>query len=496
MTMQSRAFSTLLASAVIFGSSIAGCSGAAVEHRPSAAASQEHMLAPRIEKALADKDYARALTQAEELVAAAPNDGGYRALLGRAYLANGRYDSARTAFQDAMTLGNRDVRTIVSLSLANIGLGDSHAAHALLADHISDLPAADYGLAMAMAGDVEEGVRALIEATRQPEATAQTRQNLAYALALGGAWGQARLIAGQDLSARDAERRMGEWSRGGSGQQRVIAMLGVAPRSDDGGLPARLALHEGAVAPVQVAANDLVGQARADVATQAAETASADVPVAETPVATEAVVETAATHAVIETPAMHAVPATPIAAKVVAPAASQDAPSLAALFAQEDAPLTQAPSDPMREAARAAFQRSAAPPVVPAARVSTSQAAPAVAHDAAASDWVVQLGAYNSVAVAREKWRQISHGQPKLGGYQQVFSEATVKGRVFHRLAIRGFGDRKAAWATCQSLSAKGQACFVRLDDGADARMARSAVRKGGQVARQQASNGQRVAAR
>lgn len=488
MTVQNRPFSTILASAIILGSSMVGCSGAGVESHPVASVTQVQKLAPRVEKALADKDYDRALAQAEELVASAPQDGGYRALLGRAYLANGRYASARTAFQDAMTLGNRDVRTIVSLSLAEVGLGNVRAARTLLADHIEDLPAADYGLAMAIAGDAEEGVRALVEAVRQPEATTQTRQNLAYALALGGAWAQARLIAGQDLSAKEAERRMGEWSRAGSEQQRVIAMLGVAPRGDDGGLPTRLALHA-SPAPVQLAAtSDLVAQARADVAAPVAAPAAE---VAAAPVAEISVAETA----FAPVPAAEEMPAPQVAETTPA---SPDKPTLAAIFVQTEAPaapMVQTSDDGMRAVVREAFRRNDMQAPTPVVRA----AAPRVAapKQVAASDWVVQLGAFDSAAVAHEKWRQISRKQPKVGGYREVFSQVTVNGRLFHRLAIRGFGDRNAAWAACRSLNGAGQSCFVRLDDTVDTRMARGPARKSGPVAaRQPVNGGQRIAAR
>jgi len=477
MTVQTRPFSTILASAVILGSSIVGCSGAGVGSHPVASVTQVQKLAPRVEKALAGKNYDRALTQAEELVAAMPQDAAYRVLLGRAYLANGRYLSARTAFEDAMTLGNRDVRTIVSLSLADIGLGNARAARTLLADHIEDLPAADYGLAMAIAGNAEEGVRALVEAVRQPEATIQTRQNLAYALAVGGAWAQARLIAGQDLSASEAEKRMGEWSRAGNEQQRVIAMLGVSPRNDDGGLPARLALQV-EPAPVQLASSDLVTQAQAD-ANLAVEIP--DVAALEIPAPVKAVAETAFRSAAMEAPVPQASPAPQVAEAV---SSSPDKPTLAAIFAPKDvlaAPVVQASNEGMREMVREAFRRNDAKPVVPAPRPAVTHAV--AMNDTVASDWVVQIGAFDSAAVAHEKWQQISRKKPKIGAYREVFSQATVNGRLFHRLALRGFEDRKAAWAACRSLSAAGQPCFVRLDDTVDTRTARGTPRKSGQIA-------------
>ncbi len=150
----------------------------------------------------------------------------------------------------------RDPRTIISLSLCESGLGNVEGARTLLASHIADLPAGDYGLAMAMAGDPREGVRALLEAVHAPDATVKTRQNLAYALAMAGGWGQARLIAGQDLAAKDAEARIGEWTRmfaQGSPSDRVVAMLGVSPRADDSGLPVQLALNAAPEQPVSLA---------------------------------------------------------------------------------------------------------------------------------------------------------------------------------------------------------------------------------------------------
>lgn len=433
--MQKQTLSTMLASAIILGSSMVGCSGAGLDHRPALSAKAAPALAPRVEKALAGKDYARALLQAEELVAAVPDDAGYRALLGRAYLANGRYASARAAFRDAMALGNRDVRTIVSLALSETGLGNARAARGLLADHIQDLPAADYGLAMAMAGHPQEGARALLEAVQQPDATAQTRQNLAYALALSGAWAQARLVAGQDLPAREADQRMGQWSQATTEQQRVAALIGISPREDDAGLPARLALA--GAAPTQMADADA-----GDIAAPAED------------IAPERLAQ--------------------------ADAGSPDTVSVAMAFESGSAanvPMIRASSDPMRAAVRAAFERSkpdAAAALVGRAGMSRIARVIAPAADSEASDWVVQLGAYDSEPVAREKWARISRNRAELGDFGEIHSQFALNGRGFHRLAIRGFGDREAAAALCRSLRAEGQPCFVRLDDTDTTRMARA----------------------
>ena len=240
--MTYRSFGRVLTTLVI-SASVVGCSDMRAQQRPGLAA---HTTS--VEQALGARDFERALLIAEQRVEARPNQAADRTLLGRAYLANGRFVSARTAFKDAMTLGARDVRTIVSLALIQTALGNAGDARALLSEHISELPAADYGLGMAIAGDANEGVRALLEAVRQPDADAKTRQNLAYALALAGNWGQARLVAGQDLDGSQVQQRLTQWAATAQDTalpQRVAALVGVAPRGDDAGMPVRLALAQG-----------------------------------------------------------------------------------------------------------------------------------------------------------------------------------------------------------------------------------------------------------
>jgi cell division septation protein DedD len=174
----------------------------------------------------------RAIEIAEAAVTANPQDAAYRTVLGRAYLLGGRFDSAKAAFTDALTLGSKDVRTIVNLALIHTAQGHGAQAQALITDHMNVLPAADYGLAMAMAGDADEAVRVLSQAIHDPAAGAKERQNLAYSYALAGRWTEAR------------QRVLGwaQFAQPGAESQRVIAMMGVQPRADDAGLPVRLAL--------------------------------------------------------------------------------------------------------------------------------------------------------------------------------------------------------------------------------------------------------------
>ncbi|WP_204349818.1 hypothetical protein, partial [Klebsiella pneumoniae] len=62
------------------------------------------------------------------------------------------------------------------------------------------IPAADRGLAYALAGDPVKAVEILGPAARAEDATAKTRQNLALALALSGRWAEAKQVASVDVA--------------------------------------------------------------------------------------------------------------------------------------------------------------------------------------------------------------------------------------------------------------------------------------------------------
>src|SRR5690606_34129118 len=121
----------------------------------------------------------KAVGLAEAAVAASPHDGAYRALLGQAYLNDGRFASAAAALTEAMELGASDGNTILALILANLGQGKTSDALALINAHRDTLPAPDAGLAYALAGDSNSAIYVLTEAARAEGATPRTRQNLA-----------------------------------------------------------------------------------------------------------------------------------------------------------------------------------------------------------------------------------------------------------------------------------------------------------------------------
>ena len=406
--MERKAFWKLAASSLIVATTMVGCSGASLNSRAGANGAamekQASAQANLAEQAIHARKPDEAIKAAEAAVQADQANAAHRALLGRAYLMAGRFVSAHTAFDDAMTLGNRDPRTIVSLALIKTAQNQGTQARDLLFANIDVLPAADYGLAMAMAGDTNEAIRVLSQAIHDPAAGAKERQNLAYSYALAGRWGDAKMMASQDLGPMEAAKRVMGWAataQAGAESERVIAMVGVRPRANDAGQPAALALNAMPQQPVQVAAAE---------------------PQPEVP--------------------MEAVPA-PVEA-AVAPA-----PVLARVI--------YAPVTPVREVAVASSNprrvtRAVVQPVAPAQ----------------GSAWVVQLGAYDSPAVATDSWQRMASRNASLAAFPIVTSAVTVNGRVFHRLAVAGFGNRNGAESMCRNLRVQGRNCFVRLG-GAEA---------------------------
>lgn len=412
--MKRKAFIKAAISSLMVATTMVGCTGAAF--RPNAAIPQDKdagRLATGIERALANRDGKEAVRAAEAAVLVAPRDATYRQLLGRAYVADGRFASAETALSDAMTLGNRDPRTIVSLALVQAALGKAEAARQLLVDNSDMVPAGDYGLAMAMAGDAEEGVRILSEAIHDPSATARTRQNLAYAYALVGRWKDARLLAGMDLDPLAANERITQWAQTaarGLETQRVGALMGVSIDAQDAGQPVALALAP-EVAPVQMA--------------EAAPVAEPTAPV-----------EVAEAESVVQAPT----------------------PAMATAMADIPAPPLLARPAPYKAAPlRDAHAHVAAP-----ARV--QPAAFRMAAPSTASNWVVQLGAYDSADIAKEKWSGMTRRYAGLSSLRVLTSQITLDGTTYHRLAVTGFAGRTDAVSLCGSIRARGGQCFVRAN--------------------------------
>ena len=415
--MKRNAFAKAAVASMMIGTTMVGCSGAAF--RTAAVAPQQpDRLAAGVEKALADRDGARAVDLAEAAVQAAPQGARYRQLLGRAYVADGRFASAETALSDAMTLGNGDARTIITLALVQVGLGKDRAARDLLASHADVLPAADYGLAMAMAGDAPEGVRILSEMIHDPSANARTRQNLAYAYALAGRWKDARMMAGFDLDPLAANQRITQWAQTaapGLSQQRVAALMGVTIDGADAGQPVALALAAPVSAPVESSP------------VQSAEVRSAEA-----------------------APAEQAVEAAPVEI-----AAADPAPAPSPVISEAPAPMIQAIAAPVREVSRG---------MAPVRATAAARFQQAAFRFSGKDDghWVVQLGAYDNAAIAKEKWFSMARRNGVLANLPVVTSQITVNGATFARLAVGGFDARAEAVALCRAIQARRGQCFVR----------------------------------
>lgn len=384
-------------------------------------------LATRAQAALVAGDVATALTLVESAVEHRPNDASFRTLLGNIYLASGRYASAERSYHDALTLAAPDPQVVLKYALVQIGQGKNNEALAMLSEAQSLLDAADLGLALALAGRASDAVAVLEPAARQRGADARLRQNLAFALALGGDWDQARLVAAQDLTPGQVETRIAEWmtmARPGQSSAQVAAFIGIQPVADPG-QPVRLALAKPA-SPVRQAA--------------------APAPVAAAPVAVAAAAPPAPLAFV---PAPTPAPA-PVAVASVAPplpAFNADAPS----------------PEPRKVAARVAPR----PGIDPAA-LRLKQTVRELRHNAAlragrsTSRAVVQLGAYNSRAFIAGAWNKAAARHNSLRNFTPVTARFDGPRGTFYRLSVKGFASDRQAIDLCNSLKRAGANCFVR----------------------------------
>ncbi|NNM76288.1 hypothetical protein HJG53_05150 [Sphingomonas sp. ID1715] len=360
------------------------------------------------EKALAKQKVAVAVEAAEAAVAAAPQDAGYRMLLGRSYLAAGRYRSAATSFADALALDGSRGSAALSLALTRIGLGEREVASAVLARHGSAIAPSDRGLALALAGNPAEGVQVLEAEVRGGGADAKTRQNLALSYALAGRWAEAQLMAAYDLDPATLAQRIMEWSRFTREQQasaQVASLLGVAP-GPDAGQPERLALAS-----------------KPEV--QLAEVA----------------------------------PPPPVKMSEAAPAQVETAAM------QAEAAPAPAASPAIQFAARNEIVQQLASPVVQAAYKPAPRPArlrPATFELPAGGRFVVQLGAFDSAPVAESAWNRMSSRIGLLRNLSPSTTTVVKNGATFHRLSVSGFATRTTAVSFCEELRTRGGQCFVR----------------------------------
>lgn len=428
-----------------------GCSGMKMADAPSRAAGKPAIAAKSASDArvaLEAGKASKAVGLAEAAVAGSPRDAGYRALLGQAYLNNGRFASATSALTEAMELGATDSNTILSLTLAQIAQGKDDDAVALLTKHRDTVPASDLGLALALAGDGESAIYVLTEAARAPGADARTRQNLALAFALSGRWAQARVLASQDLSIAKVEGRMAEWSKLAeqpNAQIRVASMIGTTVQQD-AGMPVRLALSN--FSDTQMAAAEPA---------PSVELASADpAPVAAYAPPPPVLADASSAIRSVELPMPER------NADGVVPVTELPQPKPAGEVILADAA-------PYRAAPRVAGEGRVRPAQKQALELATVLVPKAMGFDAKKpAGWAVQLGAYDSLGIAKEKWGSLKKRNGALANFPASSHAATVNGRTFYRLTVNGLATRADATSLCNELKARGQTCFVRAMGGGE----------------------------
>jgi len=383
-------------------------------------------------KALAKRKGDQAVQHAEAAVANDPANAEYRALLGQAYLLAGRFTSAGQALNDALTLSPQDGRVALNLALAKVAQGDWAGARSTLQTNSEIIPASDRGLAFALAGDPVTAIEILGPAAREATATAKTRQNLALSLALAGRWAEAGKIAAMDVSPDQLQARMIEWARfarPANAYDQVASLLGVRA-VEDGGQPVALALAQQpnvAVAAVAPTAADPVDSYMPGVPQGAEQVAAAEVAAAPQVKAQPEPQQVAGTGPqIVFGPRAEMVQQVPVA---------------------QTAPAHIAPKAPVRVAKAVAVEP------------------PAVAAKAKPGAYYVQLGAYESAAVARDAWARHTRRVPSLRAETPQGVKFSTNAGNFYRLSVGGFARTDAA-NLCQQVRASGSPCFVRAAAG------------------------------
>jgi len=413
------------ASIVVLASILAGC--AAPQARSGEATGfggkvGDVGLATRAQIALNSNKVPEAIQLAEQAVAKAPTDAGFRALLGNAYFAAGRFHSAESAFKDSLSLYPNQAQVMLKLALAQVALGKKNAAIATLNVARPALGESNYGLALALAGHTADAISVLEPAARDTKADATIRQNLALAYAFAGNWDNARAVAAQDVPANQLDTRIHQWMALASPKspaEQVAALTGVTPAAVDEGQPVKLALArpDTQVAEVAPPAPTPAPVASAPVAVAAAPIAPTPVTIASIPPAPP--------------------PARPTLATLAATAVSEAKAVFAAVMPHEKAPAAK----PRPRVVAAAVRRGSSPAVV-------------------------QLGAYGSPDRVLAAWNGSARKYGALKAYMPMSAKFASPKGVFYRLSVRGFASDAEARNLCMSLRRQGASCFVRNTAG------------------------------
>lgn len=440
-------------SALALAGLVAGCAGPFSRQgsaSASKAANSNLALATRAQMALSAGDFATAIGFGERAVENSPNSPTLRTVLGNAYFGAGRFASAEAAYRDSLALALNQPKLVLKLALVQIAQGKSGEALAFLNAARGALEPADYGLALALAGQPSEAVLVLEPAARLVGADARVRQNLALAYGLSGDWAAARTVAAQDLPSNQVDARVQQWMALANpvrASDQVAALVGVTPAPLDPGQPLRLALRDGGSRLAQL------------VPPQPA-------PVIQAPVQP---VEAAAPPPLPPMQPFEAAPAPAVAAYAPPPAQEPvqaehhyQAPSIAAAF--EAPPAAEVAADKVVAVAAA---ETAPPPPLVAALAPTPKSFNAKPRKPASkasgnAGVVVQLGAYSSTSAVESAWDQFADRFGNLRNYTPTSARFDRPSGTLYRLSVKGFGSVGEASGLCSSLRRQGKTCFVR----------------------------------
>lgn len=410
-------------------------------------------VATRALAALNAQQYAKAVELAEQAVENSPEDAGFRALLGNAYFASGRFASAEAAYRDSLTLFPAQPELMLKLALVQIAQGSNGEALAVLEASRGLLDPSDYGLAVALAGQPEMAVAVLDEAARMPSADGRARQNLALAHALSGDWDMARTVAAQDVPPEQLDARIQQWMAMATPSRpsdQIAALTGVTPSADPG-QPERLALKPSAPNEALAEAAPAVLAAQPQPQPQVAEIPAAPPPALPEPL-----------PAALEVPNEQVAEA----ARSLLEPASVPVESASAV---ERVEVDRAPAD-VSVAALAVAKGAAELPTRFDAKVDPAKFASGKVRDSAKrtkrSNSVVQLGAYSSPERVSLAWERLMKRFPALASYTPMRARFdSSKGTVW-RLSIKDFASQQEALDRCETLRARGGSCFVRRTAG------------------------------
>lgn len=422
------------ASTIVLASMIAGCAAPQQKTSFGGKSGDDTGLATRALMALNSNDIPTAIQFAERAVEKTPDDAGFRAILGNAYFAAGRFWSAEAAYKDSLTIFSNQPQVILKLALVEVALGKKDEAVSFLQAGRSVLDASNYGLAMALAGHSAEAIPVLEAAAREEGADATVRQNLALAHALAGDWTQAKTIAAQDVPGDKLDERIQQWMQLASPKKpvdQVAAVVGVTPAKIDHGQPIRLALNKNG--------STMVAQAAPQPAPQPQVAEAAPPPPAPEPQYVEAV-------------------ASPVPAPEPTPAiAEAPVPTPVAVIAAAAKDVAAAATDEVSALVEAVMPKKAAPTVHrPKKRVVVTR------RPVGPGDAVMQIASYRTPEQVTAGWSRLTQRYPALRGYLPLKARFDSPNGTYWRLSIQGFANQREAQARCQQLKSNGGKCFVR----------------------------------